>query len=80
MSLTTIAFAIEAARHEMPTAAFLEQAALAHHNASGTGHLVLGELDRPVPLRVVEFLVPVAGDAVELQQPVLEAGPCIDLA
>ena len=66
---------IEAAGHEVPAAVLLEQPALGHRDAGRACHQRVGVLDRAVPLRVLELLVLVAGHAVELQQPVLEAGP-----
>jgi len=56
------------------------KAALAHQDAGGASHLVVGELDRPVPLRIFKLLVFVAADAVELKQPVLKSRTGIDLA
>src|SRR5450759_2342928 len=58
----------------MPPAALFEQAALAHQNTGVPRHQRIDVLDDPVALRIGEnVLVPVVGNPVELEQPVLKA-------
>ncbi len=56
----------------MTPAVFFQQAAVAHLHARCLCHERIGVLDGAVALGILELLVPVSGDAVELQQPVLE--------
>ncbi len=56
------------------------KSALAHLDAGINGHQVIGIFDRAIPLRIVQFTITVTADPIELQQPVLEATPGIDLA
>ena len=71
---------VEAARHEVSTSVFLEQAALADVNARRTGHQRIGIFDHAVTFGIFKFLVLVAADAVELEDPVIEAGAGRNLA
>ncbi len=74
VALAAALIAVEAPGHEVPPAVLFQQPAFAHLDAGGTGHVRVGELDGAVALRVGEDLAGlIAGDAVELQQPVLEA-------
>src|SRR5690606_15055057 len=62
-----------AARQKMTTVTLLHQPALLHVDARGQRHPVVGVLDQAVTHRILQFLVTVAGDTIELQQPVGEA-------
>src|SRR5207302_9197959 len=64
---------VKASAHEMPSAAFFEQAALAHGEARRFRHKRIGVFNGSIPFGVFEFLVFVSGDAIEFQQPVTEA-------
>ncbi len=64
----------------MPTTVLFEQTAFAHRDAGSLCHQCIGILDRSVALRVFQFLVAIAADTVELQQPVAETAAGIDLA
>src|SRR5690606_32048890 len=72
--------AVEAFRHEVMPAVFLHQPAVAHVDAGVHGHEVAGVFDLAVALRVVHLAIAVAGNAVELQQPVFEALARVDLS
>ena len=73
VQLPPVRQAVEAARHEMAAAVFLEQAALAHFDAGVARHVCVSVFDHAITLRVLQLLVAVAPDAVELDHPVFES-------
>ena len=79
VELVAVRGAVEAAGHEVASVALFEQAALGHLDPGGARHLGVGPLDRAVATGVAEVAAGVV-DAVELEDPELEAGGRVDLA
>ncbi len=65
-----IAHAVKPSGHEVPPAAFFEQAAVGHLDPGGECHVGVGVLDGAISLGIADLTVTV--DAVEPEQPVLE--------
>ena len=59
--------------HEMPPSVFFQQTAFAHGDARRLCHQIICVFNRAITFGVFEFLVLVAGDTVEFQQPVIES-------
>ena len=66
--------AVEPLCEEVRSWPLFEELALRHIDTGRLRHLRIGELDAPEPEWVGEFFVSVLGNAVELEQPVFEAG------
>ncbi len=58
--------AIKPACHEMPSSTLLEQPGFTDIDATLPGHQVIGILDHSIALRVLQFFVLIAADAVKL--------------
>ena len=62
--------AVEPLGHGVAAPMLFEEPARAHLDACFQRHKVIGVLDPPIAPEVVEFLVAVARDAVELEEPI----------
>ena len=80
VDLASLRSPVKTAGHEVTATVLMVQAAVCHLNASGTRHKVIGVFDASVSFRICQFSLLTVGNAVELQQPVLEAGVGLDLA
>ena len=74
MQLAAIVPAIEPLSHEVTTSVLFKELALGHGDTGSLSHERVRVLDGAVPLRIFQFLIFVAGHAIELQQPIGEAG------
>ena len=79
VKLVTSRQSVKTARHEVTETIFFEQTTLAHLDAGIGCHLVIGVLDRAVTLRILQFPVFIACNAIEFEEPVLETLPGINL-
>jgi hypothetical protein len=70
--LTTIK-PVKSTCHKMMAIIALKQTTFTHFDSAIRGHFVVGIFDAAVALRVIEFFVAIAADAVKLQDPVAKA-------
>ena len=80
MHLAPVGVAVEAPRHEVAAPALVVQAASCHLDSRRPRHPRVRVLDAAEAERVSQFPVAVVRDAVELENPVLEAGRRVHLA
>ncbi len=72
-----VTVAIEAPGHEMRASSLFQQVARRHDDSRRGGHQMVRVLDPAIALRLAQLTV--LADAVELQQPVLEARRDVEL-
>ena len=80
VELAACVIPVKAARHEVAASAFVMQPALGHGDSCVAGHQVIGVLDLSVTAWIREFPVAVVGDAIKLENPVLESCGSIHLS
>ena len=80
VEFVAIGGAVKATGHEMDATIFFEKAAVAHRDASGTGHEAVGIFNATVAEGIGEFFVGIAIDTIELDEPGFEASWKRDLA
>src|SRR6266700_3279306 len=73
-----VAIAVEALRHEVCPAVFMQQPGRRSHDAGFVSHEMVGVFDAAISLRVSQLAI--SAQAIELEQPVLEARSNVKLS